>query len=310
MLNKGIDKSKIYVAVWMVTYNHEQYISEAVESVMSQETNFRFKLFLGIDFSTDNTMSICVKLKDKYPDKIELFLQANRIGAYKNGLNIYKNCYDSGAEYIALCEGDDYWSDLTKLQTQVNFLDRNKDYNACVHNSDILKNDMITKKEWRWDSKRTTFTSIDYIYSLFFHTSSLMFRTKEMINFSPHPKILQGDMNLALSVTNYKKIFFIDQSMSVYRQHSGGVTNTSKHKIKINKYKSIILILDKFNSLTKHQFRYAVWIKKQILKSLIFLSDETKSGKMNIFVRTKYYLFKTLLFVYVKIKSTLIKFYV
>ena len=63
----------------------------------------------------------------------------------------------------------------------MDFLEDNLDYNACVHNSDILKNGKIKKKEWRWDSKRTTFTSIDYIYSLFFHTSSLMFRTKEII---------------------------------------------------------------------------------------------------------------------------------
>lgn len=307
MLNKSINKSKIYVAVWMVAYNHEPYISEAVESVISQETNFRFKLFLGVDFSTDDTMSICVKLKDKYPDKIKLFLQTDRIGAYKNGLNIYKNCYDSGAKYIALCEGDDYWSNPMKLQTQVNFLDCNKDYNACVHNSDILENDVIKKKEWRWDPNRTTFTCIDYIYSLFFHTSSLIFRANQMINFSPQPHILQGDMNLCLSVINDKKVFFIEESMSVYRKHSGGITNSNKHKNRVNKYKSIIYILNKFNSLTEHKFSFPVFAKKQTLKSLIYIYDETKAEKIVFFKRIKYYFFKTLLLVFVKTKVVLSK---
>ena len=184
------------------------------------------------------------------------------------------------------------------------FLEDNLDYNACVHNSDILKNGKIKKKEWRWDSKRTTFTSIDYIYSLFFHTSSLMFRTKEMINFSPHPKILQGDMNLALSVINFKKIFFINQSMSVYRLHQGGITNSRNHKLKVKQYKSQIIIMDKFNSLTNYQFRFAVWIKKQILNSLVFLFDDTRANNFFL-IRIKYYFFKTLLLFYTKIKSLL-----
>ena len=304
------NSSKPYVSVWMVAYNQQEFIEKAINSVLMQKTDFSVKLFIGEDFSTDLTAEICKNKKRLYPNQIELFSRTTNIGAYVNAEEIYYECLNSNSKYTALLEGDDYWSDPTKLQKQVDFLEDNLDYNACVHNSDILKNGKIKKKEWRWDSKRTTFTSIDYIYSLFFHTSSLMFRTKEINKFSLDPNILQGDMNLALSVINNKKVFFINQSMSVYRQHSGGITNTSKHKIKVNKYESIIIIIEKFNTLTKYQFRFPVWIKKQILKSLIFLFDETKAGKINFFVKTKYYFFKTLLLAYVKIKSAIIKFYV
>ena len=288
----------------MVTYNHEEFIEKAIDSVLMQKTDFHVKLFIGEDFSNDLTAEICKNKKRMYPDKIELFSRATNLGAYENGKEIYYECLNSNSKYTALLEGDDYWSDPTKLQKQVDFLEDNLDYNACVHNSDILKNGKIKKKEWRWDSKRTTFTSIDYIYSLFFHTSSLMFRTKEIINFSPHPEILQGDMNLALSVTNYKKIFFINQSMSVYRLHQDGITNSRNHKLKVNQYKSQIIIMDKFNSLTNYQFRFAVWIKKQILNSLVFLFDDTRANNFFL-IRIKYYFFKTLLLFYTKIKSLL-----
>eukprot|EP01136_Pigoraptor_vietnamica_P036997 Opistho-1_new@104331 len=135
----GMKASKISIAIWMVTYNHENYIAQAIESVMMQQTNFTYQLFIGEDCSTDKTRAICVSLKEKYPDKIELILQKENIGANKNALQVYHACFQSGAKHIAMLEGDDYWTDPLKLQKQMDWLEGNPDYVLCFHKISVLR---------------------------------------------------------------------------------------------------------------------------------------------------------------------------
>src|SRR5947209_2333706 len=99
----------LFCAIWMVTYNHEKYITKALESVIKQEVNFKIKLFISDDRSTDKTIQICESFVLKYPDTIELIINDTNIGPEKNGLKTYYRCFQSGAKYIALLEGDDYW---------------------------------------------------------------------------------------------------------------------------------------------------------------------------------------------------------
>ncbi|NNL58140.1 MAG: glycosyltransferase, partial [Nitrosopumilus sp.] len=142
--------SDLVVAIWMVTYNHENYIEQAIESVMMQKTTFNYKLIIGEDCSTDSTRAICLKLKGKYPDKIELQLNEENLGHDKNGLVVYDLCYKSKATYIAMLEGDDYWMDPLKLQKQIDFLEDNVDYSLSFTRFKVkedddrsLKNDKI-----------------------------------------------------------------------------------------------------------------------------------------------------------------------
>ena len=123
----------IMVAVYMITYNHEKYILQSVESIIEQRTNFRYKLFIGDDNSLDGTSVILASLKDKYPYKIDYTLNTTNLGASKNAINIFYRCFNSGAKYIGMCEGDDYWADRYKLQKQIDFLEANDDYAICFH---------------------------------------------------------------------------------------------------------------------------------------------------------------------------------
>src|SRR5690242_15363214 len=91
-MQNGITDSIPFVAVWMVTYNHESSIVESVESVVKQETDFNYKLYIGEDCSKDNTRARCIQLKEKYPDKIELILNETNLGPKKNAGNIYRAC--------------------------------------------------------------------------------------------------------------------------------------------------------------------------------------------------------------------------
>src|SRR5690349_16516557 len=109
------------VSVCMVTYNHEKFIEKAIEGVLMQETDFDVELVIGEDFSTDQTRSIIEKYQQKYPGKIIIAPSEHNLGMMKNFVNTLNTCT---GEYIALCEGDDFWTDPTKLQRQVEFMEK------------------------------------------------------------------------------------------------------------------------------------------------------------------------------------------
>ena len=106
------------VSVLMLTYNQERYINEAIRSVMLQETNFPFELVIGNDASTDCTGTICADWQKKYPEQIVLFNRKKNLGLQQNFIQTYTRCR---GQYIAICEGDDFWTDKRKLQIQADF---------------------------------------------------------------------------------------------------------------------------------------------------------------------------------------------
>lgn len=118
----------LIVSVCIQTYNHERFIGKCIDSVLMQKTTFPFEILLGEDESIDDTRKICTEYAIKYPNKIRLFLHSRKNTIFINGVatgrfNINYNLKNSNGKYIALCEGDDYWTDPLKLQKQVDFLD-------------------------------------------------------------------------------------------------------------------------------------------------------------------------------------------
>src|ERR1700733_14979577 len=116
------------VSVFMITYNHEKYVEQAIKSIVTQKVNFDFELVIGEDFSTDNTLAICKKYSARYPDIIKLLPSDKNHGLMGNAVRTLNACT---GKYIAMCEGDDYWCDPYKLQKQVDFLETNSDYTIC-----------------------------------------------------------------------------------------------------------------------------------------------------------------------------------
>jgi glycosyltransferase involved in cell wall biosynthesis len=116
------------VSICCITYNHVSYIMEAIDSFLMQETTFPFEILIHDDASTDGTTDIIIDYANKYPDIIRTIIQTEN--QYSKGGLIYPRFVFPKArgKYIALCEGDDYWTDKTKLQKQVNFLENNPDY--------------------------------------------------------------------------------------------------------------------------------------------------------------------------------------
>ena len=123
------------VSVLCTAYNHEEYIRDALESIVTQQTDFPFELLVNDDASTDGTAAIIREYAEKYPDIVRPFYQEKNL--YSQDIDIYYAVFFPNArgKYVAFCEGDDYWTDPTKLQRQVDFLEAHPEYSACVHNT-------------------------------------------------------------------------------------------------------------------------------------------------------------------------------
>lgn len=138
------DKPKIEVSVCMITYNHEKYITQAIEGVLSQQTTFPVELIIGEDCSTDTTRKLCEHYRAIFPEKIKLLLPNKNIGIKENLLETIKQ---ASGKYIAFCEGDDYWTDPLKLQKQVDFLETHSEYSLCCHRYKIYNQQNNTWEE-------------------------------------------------------------------------------------------------------------------------------------------------------------------
>lgn len=128
----------LLVSVIVITYNQQDYIAQALDSILMQKTNFNFEILIGDDASTDKTTDIIKDYIKKYPDRIRGILRKKNIGPTKNDYFLKMKAKGS---YIAQLEGDDFWTDKYKLQQQVDFLNSNKDYIACTHHCSILSQD-------------------------------------------------------------------------------------------------------------------------------------------------------------------------
>ena len=124
----------IIVSVLMITYNHENFIREAIDGVLMQKTTFPIELIIGEDCSTDSTRKIVVEYAEKYPDLIRPLLPGSNLGMMKN---FNKTMEAAKGKYIAICEGDDYWTDPLKLQKQVDILEANENIVAVATNAAV-----------------------------------------------------------------------------------------------------------------------------------------------------------------------------
>ncbi|MGC9402633.1 glycosyltransferase [Vibrio genomosp. F10 str. 9ZC157] len=209
----------------MCTYDHHEYISQAIEGVMTQEVSFPIKLIISDDYSSDGTREICLQYRDKYPELIELILPKENTKSKVVLDKLFPACFNSGAKYVAMCEGDDYWCDSSKLQKQIDFLEKETEFSGCAHNTEILKpcvsdeNDLIVKTR-----TKSVFTINDFTRGeAYFHTSSMVYRVEkfEKIDFETYKKF-PGDSVFLTMMASVGPIKYLDQVMSIYRIHERG----------------------------------------------------------------------------------------
>jgi glycosyltransferase involved in cell wall biosynthesis len=209
------------LSVAMITYNHERFIRQAVESVLAQKVNFDFEVVIGEDCSTDNSRAIVTELQQQYPERIVALMRPRNLGAMRNLQETLAACK---GQYIALLEGDDYWTCEDKLQRQVESLDSHPECAISCHRVRVI-NEMSPGNTTVFPSNSAgTYSIDDLLCGNFIMTCSAVCRWGSMGRLP--------DWFLSLSLADWPMfallaregmIELMDDIMADYRVHSGGI---------------------------------------------------------------------------------------
>ncbi len=250
------DKNQIKVSVSLVTFNHEKFIAQAIESVLLQEVNFSYEIIIGEDFSSDKTREIVVDYQKQYPDKIRLILPEENLGCY--GQKIFVQTLQAcRGEYIAILDGDDYWNSPYKLQQQVDFLDNHPECAICFHDVTTIfeDRDELSQRYNNFEPQR--FSDVENILkSNFIPTCSTLYRRGLFAEFPEwYCDTVCGDWVLHVLNARHGKIGYINKSLGVYRVHSNGLFSSMR---KIQQLKEAIKCYKLLNEYLNFEYNYII----------------------------------------------------
>lgn len=235
----------IKVSVCCITYNHEQYLAEAIESVLAQEFDGVIEMVIGEDCSTDGTRALALGYQARYPQQIKVLTPAKNLGVMENLTATLAAC---DGNYIAILDGDDYWTDTTKLQRQVAALEANKDCVMCFHDAEIgyttppARPNVIFSQHIaahvlpapQPEGMPLRFTQLDLArVGWIAPTASLLFRDDSI----PRPLpawfigVFSGDYTLQLLSTRHGAALYLPRIMAHYRIHGQSITVSSAKSV-------------------------------------------------------------------------------
>jgi glycosyltransferase involved in cell wall biosynthesis len=298
--NLGADQNHM-LSVFMLVYNQEGFISQTLESILHQKTSFPFNIVIGEDCSTDNTRAIIEAYKKQYPDKIKVISSSQNVGLINNFIRTVNYC---DGKYIAICDGDDFWTDEHKLQMQIDFLENHSDYSIVfTRKQELMPDGSIVENK---KVKPTTTDFSDLINGNYIPSVTAVFRNK--VNGALAIKWLYkypyGDWPLYLYIaSDGSKIKFINKVTAIWRKDIGVSTKVRSNltvliQVNLNilkdiykdkqftQFKKIIK-----ESIIKHKVHYmnSLVAEKQLLKSFKIYCQLL--ANVNLFKLTKLYLY-------------------
>ena len=255
-------------SVWMITYNHENYIAQAIESVIHQVTTFDFELVIGEDCSTDATRKICLDFQEKYPNIIRVLEHTSNVGIHKNLISTLEEC---SGEYIALLEGDDYWTDRSKLQKQVSFLSNHPEFVMCYQKTREINELTGSEKITNEHDNATTGMSELLERGWFMRTGSLVFRNGLIKNFPEwYYHYPSTDYMLHILLAQHGAIAFLNETTSVFRRHQGGISQVFQAKqVLFNQQKHELL--ETINRYLNYQYEKEIRTHQKEMKYSSFM---------------------------------------
>lgn len=292
-------ENNIMVSICCLAYNHEKYIKKTLDGFINQITNFKYEILIHDDCSTDNTVKIIEEYRQRYPDLIKPIYQTEN--QFSKGIRVsltYQYPRAKG-KYIALCEGDDYWTDCNKLQLQFDAMENNSDCTLCTHIVQHMdeSGNCINKTQPIYEIKEGIILKKDFFNDIFlseimpFQTSSFFFKKVDVIKYNnTFLKEIEeikdfGDVPLSWYLLLNGNCYFIDKIMSNYRENSiSSWSNRLKNKSYLIKHcQDIILFLKKFNYFSKYKYDNSIGylIKKYEFCILWVNEDFTKMLNSN-----------------------------
>lgn len=221
------------VSILLITYNHAEYVGQALDSILNQVTEYDYVIHVVEDCSTDGTQDVLRRYAREHPQVIKLFLNPKNLGrinppSQRLQNHLYQRINELEGDYFAFLEGDDYWSSPDKLQNQVSFLEANPDFAAHAYNTVKIYDDGSGQSPHRFhyssDNVKQVHTIHDFVnMSSFFHLSATLYRNVFRHNFPAYFRSTYTcDILYTMAHTQRGKLFHVDEDASVYRQHKGG----------------------------------------------------------------------------------------
>ena len=265
----------IKVSVCVVTYNQEKYIAECLDSLVSQETDFKFEIIVGEDCSTDGTRAIVQQYVDKYPDLIKPIFHDQNVGAVENIKQVY---LAAKGKYIAHMDGDDM-ALPTKLQKQFDILEENLDCSICVHNMKAINTESKPMEEAFKIFEKKKYTLLDmYLINPFFIHSSKMFINK-IEEYLEDIDSNALDTEVHIEQAKQGDIFFLDERLGCYRQfvgvtyEKGFVSELVRERIQFI-YDNVDINLFSSSQLEEIKSKYARVLLEYAYQCSISIKDE------------------------------------
>lgn len=258
------------VSVCLVTYNHEPFIEQAIQSVLAQDTSFPIEIVIGDDCSTDRTREIIAALASKFPNRIRPFFQEANRGLVPNFIDTYDSCR---GEYVALLDGDDYWTSSEKLAKQIRFLDDRPACSICFHDVAVLLADGTFCPQNYTNPAQQPFAKIDdLLRTNFIATCSAVFRRHLLPRLPEWFGSLEWeDWALYILLAEQGTIGYLPDVLGVYRLHGRGLWSrldrVARIEAEIRFLKTIDVHLD---------YQYTAGIKRSVEERQMRLADESE----------------------------------
>lgn len=278
---KPVNKEIPLVSVVVATYQHEKFIKQCLDGILMQITNFPLEIIVGEDESKDATRSICIEYANSHQDKIRLFLRDRKLSQYYDShgkficrFNGIWNRMSARGKYIAMCEGDDYWTDPLKLQKQVDFLENNCEFSLCCHRYSIYNiYNKTYGKDYCADLFHDGMAGIEFDLDLFFKnwitkTLTVVFR-KSAFDYTWASNYKQfRDFHLFFHLLEKGKGYCFNFNGGVYTVHDGGIYSTYS---KIEKLKISYLTFKELYEVNKLEFirNHLVFVHATYVDALI-----------------------------------------
>jgi glycosyltransferase involved in cell wall biosynthesis len=264
------------LSILVLTYNHQRYLAQAFKGVQRQKVNFPYELVIANDCSSDGTAEVVESWRDVFGERMRVLPRPKNLGITRNFVNALAACR---GPYVAILEGDDYWTDPRKLQRQHDFLASNPDCSACCHRVKLLLDDG-TFTEWTpLQGTKPKLEFVDVLVENFVPgCSTLMFRNNPKLEV-PGWLVEINFYDWVLNVLNAERgnLGFIEDRMSVYRVHSNGAWSGKSTREQVA---AVCDILDRLNQHYDRKFDPLIRAHKRIWQhqmTIRLLEDEVHS---------------------------------
>lgn len=226
------DSRELMVTIRCLVYNHEPYLRQCLDGFVMQQTNFRFEAIVHDDASTDGSAAIIREYAAKYPDIIKpIYETENQYSKRDGSIRRIMNEHTHG-KYVAMCEGDDYWTDPLKLQKQVDFLESHPEYVMCSHRFRIFYQDrqQMGDDEYGNITECISYDLNSLIHGCWYNAPLTVVYRYEDFSFKEYLKYKNSkDTTLFFYLLKKGKGFLMTEQMAVYRKHSCGVWSGTSH---------------------------------------------------------------------------------